>query len=316
MLDTSQDGRVGNLVAVEMQDRQHRAIGGRIEKLVGMPRRGQWSGLRLAIADDAGDDETGIVEHRPERMAERITQFAAFVDRARALWRCVAGDSSGKRKLNKELPKPSLILADVGIDLAVSALEISVAHHCRATVPGAGDVNHVEVVFSYDPVQVYVNEVLPRGRAPVSQQHVLHIPDRQRSLQQRIIVEINLANRQIVGGAPVGIHVVEQFQGKGFCRHGSIFLFSAKPRTRQTVLAIMLSSTVRMTRTATRLAAVEITPSFVAFRFSSSSIPRNPSPSQMRARTVGAFSPMPPANTSVSSPPNAAANAPIHFLTW
>ena len=33
-------------------------------------------------------------------------------------------------------------------------------------------------------------------------------------------------------------------------------------------------------------------------------------------RTVGAFSPMPPANTSVSSPPNAAANAPIHFLTW
>ena len=30
----------------------------------------------------------------------------------------------------------------------------------------------------------------------------------------------------------------------------------------------------------------------------------------------GAFSPMPPANTSVSSPPSAAANAPIHFLTW
>jgi len=30
----------------------------------------------------------------------------------------------------------------------------------------------------------------------------------------------------------------------------------------------------------------------------------------------GAFSPMPPANTSVSKPPNAAANAPIHFLTW
>jgi hypothetical protein len=29
---------------------------------------------------------------------------------------------------------------------------------------------------------------------------------------------------------------------------------------------------------------------------------------------VGAFSPMPPVNTSVSSPPNAAENAPIHFL--
>src|SRR5208337_1561578 len=39
-----------------------------------------------------------------------------------------------------------------------------------------------------------------------------------------------------------------------------------------------------------------------------------PSPSQIRGRTMVAFSPMPPANTRVSSPPNAAANAPIHFL--
>ena len=28
--------------------------------------------LRLAVADDAGDDKLGIVEHCPERMAERI----------------------------------------------------------------------------------------------------------------------------------------------------------------------------------------------------------------------------------------------------
>ena len=210
--DAGEDGRVGNLVAVEMQDRQHRAVGGRIEKLVGMPRRGQRTGLRLAVADDAGDDEIGIVEHRPERMAERIAQLAALVDRARALRRRVAGNSSGKRKLNEELPKPGLILADVGIDLAVSALEISVAHDGRAAVPGAGDVNHVEVVFFDDPVQMHVNEVLPGRRAPVSQQHVLHIRERQRPLQQRIVVKINLADRQIVGGAPVGIHLLEQFR--------------------------------------------------------------------------------------------------------
>src|ERR1035437_1574121 len=109
-----------------------------------MPGRGQRSGFRLAIADDAGDDEIRIVEHRPKRMAERIAQFAALVDRARTLRRCVTGNSSRKRKLNKELPKPGLILADVGIDLAVSTLEISVAHDGRAAVPGAGDVNHIE----------------------------------------------------------------------------------------------------------------------------------------------------------------------------
>src|ERR1035437_8519400 len=94
-----------------------------------MPRRCQRSGFRLAIADDAGDDEIGIVEHRPERMAKRIAQLTAFVDRARALGRCVAGNSSGKRKLNKELPKSGLILADVGIDLAVSALEVRSEEH-------------------------------------------------------------------------------------------------------------------------------------------------------------------------------------------
>jgi hypothetical protein len=193
-----------------------------------MPSSGQRTRLRLAIADDAGDDEIGIVEHRPERMAERIAQLAALVDRARALRRCVAWNSSGKRKLEKELPKPGLILADIGINLAVSALEISIAHDGRAAVPGAGDVNHVEVVFFDDPVQVRVNEVLPWGRSPVSQQHVLHIRERQRPLQQRIVVKINLANRQIVGGAPVCIHLVEQFRGKSLCVHGSILFLSPK----------------------------------------------------------------------------------------
>ena len=175
-----------------------------------MPRRGQRSGFRLAVADDAGDNEIGIVEHRPERMTERITQLAALVDRARTLWRCVARNASRKRKLNKELPQPGLVLADVWIDLAVGALEISVGHDGRAAVSGAGHVNHVEVVFLDDPVQVHVDEVLPGGRAPVSQQHMLHIRERQRPLQQRIVVKINLADRQIVGGAPVGVHFAEQ----------------------------------------------------------------------------------------------------------
>ena len=129
--DPRQDGGIGNLVTVEMQDGQHRAVGGRIEELIGMPRRGQRSGFRLAIADDAGDDEIGIVEHRAERMAERIAQLAALVNRARAFRRRVAGNPSGKRKLKKELLQPRLILADVGINLAISALEIGIAYDRR-----------------------------------------------------------------------------------------------------------------------------------------------------------------------------------------
>ena len=216
VVDAGEDGRVGDLVAVEMQDRQHRAVGGRIEKLVGMPGRGQRPGLRFAVADHAGDDQIGIVEHRPERMAERIAQLAALVDRARALRRRVARNSSGKGELHKELPQPGLILADVGIDLAVGAFEIGVADDGRAAVPGAGDVDHVEVVLLDDPVQVRIDEVLPGRRAPVPQQHVLHIRERQRPLQQRVVVQINLADGQIVGGPPVGIHLAEQFRGRAY----------------------------------------------------------------------------------------------------
>ena len=49
-----------------MEDRQDRTIADRIEKLIGMPGRGQRSGFGLTIADDAGNDELRIVEHRSE----------------------------------------------------------------------------------------------------------------------------------------------------------------------------------------------------------------------------------------------------------
>jgi hypothetical protein len=101
-----------------------------------MPGRGKGSGLRFAVADHAGDDKIGIVEDRAEGMAERISQFAAFVDRAGALGRGMAGDAPGKRELQEQLPQARLILADVRVDLAVGALEIGVADDRRAAVSG------------------------------------------------------------------------------------------------------------------------------------------------------------------------------------
>ncbi len=132
----------------------------------------------------------------------------------------MAWNSAGKRKLQKEFLQPGFILAYVGIDLAVGALEVSVSHDGRAAVAGAGDVDHVEVVFHDDPVQMHVNEVLPGGRAPMSQQHVLHIRERQRSLQQWIVVEINLPDCEVVRGTPIGVNLVEQFWCECVCIHG------------------------------------------------------------------------------------------------
>ena len=117
-----------------------------------------------------------------------------------------------------------------------------------------------EVIFLDDPVQMDVDEILPGRRAPVSQQHVLDVRERQRPLQQRIVVEINLADRQIIGRAPVGVNFLEQFGSKGVCFHNSNLLFNApEPRKRQTERAIISSSSVRMMRTVTRALSIEIT---------------------------------------------------------
>ncbi len=218
--DARKHGRVGNLVAVQMQDRQYRAVRGRIEKLVRVPRGGQWSGFRLAVADHAGDDQIGIVEHRAERMAERIAQLAAFMDRSGALRRCVARNPSGKRKLHKQFAQSGFVLADVRIDLAVGALQVGVSDDGRTAVTGTGDVNHVEVVPIDDPVQMGIDEVLSGCRAPVPEQHVLHIRDRQRPPQQRIVVEKDLPDRQIIGGAPIGVQLVQQFRRERWGFHG------------------------------------------------------------------------------------------------
>ena len=86
MLDAGQHGRVGYLVAVEMQDGQHGAIGDRIEELVRVPCRCQWTCFCFTVTDHAGDNQLRIVEHSAEGVAERVSQLAPLVDRSRAFW--------------------------------------------------------------------------------------------------------------------------------------------------------------------------------------------------------------------------------------
>ena len=74
-----------------------------------MPQAGKRTGLRLAVAHDAGDHEIRIVEHRSERVAQRISEFATLMNRAWTLGRCVAWNAAGKRKLGLQLAQPGLV---------------------------------------------------------------------------------------------------------------------------------------------------------------------------------------------------------------
>ena len=111
MLDARQHGGVADLVAVQVQDRQHRAVADRVEQLVGLPCGRQRSRFRLAVADDAGDDQIGIVERRSEGMAERVAQLTALVNRPRSRRRDMAGDAAGKGELLEQLFQPGFVLA-------------------------------------------------------------------------------------------------------------------------------------------------------------------------------------------------------------
>jgi hypothetical protein len=60
--NAGEDGGVGDLVPVEVEDGKNRAVVDGIEELVGVPTGGERAGLGFAVADDDGDDEVRVVE--------------------------------------------------------------------------------------------------------------------------------------------------------------------------------------------------------------------------------------------------------------
>src|SRR5262249_60174009 len=159
MADAGENAGIGNLVAVQGGDRQNHPAGCRGEKLVGMPTRGQGAGFRFAVADDTGNYQIRVVEGRSVGVRESVAELAAFVNRTGRLRCNVARDTAGERELGEEAFHAFFIGRNVRIDLAVRPLKVSVCDQTGAAVPGAGDVDHLEVVLLDQPVQVNVDEV-------------------------------------------------------------------------------------------------------------------------------------------------------------
>src|SRR4028118_1524234 len=70
---------VGDLVAVELQDRDDGAVPRRVDQLVDVPAGGERAGLGLAVADDAEDGEVGVVESGAIGVQQRVAELAALV---------------------------------------------------------------------------------------------------------------------------------------------------------------------------------------------------------------------------------------------
>ena len=135
-----------------MQDRQDCAVGDRVHELVAVPGRCERAGLGLAVADDAGRDQVGVIRHRAEGVGEGIAQLAALVDRARRFGRDMARDAAGEGEALEELLHALLIARDVGVDLRIAAVQPVLRDHGIAAVTGAGKVDHIEVIALNDAV--------------------------------------------------------------------------------------------------------------------------------------------------------------------
>jgi hypothetical protein len=98
-----------------MQNGKHCAVVFRIEKFIDVPAGGQRSSLGFAIADNATHQQVGVIESRAGSVAQRVSEFAAFVNRTWRFRRVVAGNSTGEGKLFKQALHAFFALPNIGI---------------------------------------------------------------------------------------------------------------------------------------------------------------------------------------------------------
>src|ERR1041385_548897 len=100
-----------------MQYGQDGAAAARIEEFGAMPGGGGGAGFGFAIADDAGDQEIGIVERGTEGSGKGVAEFAALVNGAGDAGIKMAGKALGPGKTAHELMEAVSVQGEFGIKL-------------------------------------------------------------------------------------------------------------------------------------------------------------------------------------------------------
>lgn len=219
--DAGQDRRVGDLVAVEVEDGQDGSVVDRVEELVTVPGGGERPRLGLAVADHAGHHQVRVVEGRSVGVGEGVAEFAALVDGAGRLGGDVAGHATGERELPEERAHAFGVPAYVRVGVGVAALQPGVGEDGGSAVAGPPHAQGAQVAGLDHPVEVGVDEVEPRRGAPVAEQPRLDVLGDERPGQQGVGHQVDLADGEVVGRTPVrverGQFVVGEGGGSGGC---------------------------------------------------------------------------------------------------
>src|SRR5665213_243480 len=143
-------------------------------------------------------------------MGERIAEFAAFMDRPRRFRRDMAWNAVRPGKLAEQPPQSVPAPLDRRIMLRVGTFKIAMRYNPRTAVTGSDDIDHVQIVVLDQPVEMDIEEIQPRRRAPMTKQTGLDVLKRQRCFEQRVILQIDLPDRKIVRRTPIGVHLLEK----------------------------------------------------------------------------------------------------------
>src|SRR5579862_4969131 len=137
------------------------------------------------------------------------------MNRSWDLGRAVASELAGKGKSPEKLEHALCVLAFLRINLRIGSFEIAVREHSRRPVAWTGNIDHIQIVFSDDPIQVDPRKCLARVRAPVPKQSILKVLWAKRLPQQGVVAQVDHASAEIIAGAPIRIDLAKFFR----CKH-------------------------------------------------------------------------------------------------
>src|SRR6516164_9813421 len=91
----------------------------------------------------------------------------------------------------------------------------------------SGDKDHVEIVLLNDPAQMHIDERQSRARSPVPKKPVLNVLRPQGLHKQRILLQVDHAQAEIIASSPIGFYVAKflrtEWRGRNCGSSGTIW---------------------------------------------------------------------------------------------
>jgi len=147
-------------------------------------------------------------------MGEAIAQFSPFVDGAWGFWGAVTPNMTWEGKLFEEFLHPFFIFTFVGIDLGVGSLQIYGTENPWSAMTWPGQVNHIEVVFFDEAVEVNIGKAEGGRRSPMPQETRFDLFRSQRIFEERVVFKVD-HSCEVVAGSPISVDLIQFFGTEG-----------------------------------------------------------------------------------------------------